>query len=120
VELYPALTVVPDATTVAFDADHPDGANYVIVPAMSRDDDPAVLSWLRQQVDKGAIAIAICAGAKVAAAAGLLDGRRATTHWYFLPELLRKHPSVVYVADRRYELHGSLGTQFRSRLYREP
>ena len=40
VELYPALTVEPDATVAAFDARYPDGADYVIVPAMSRDDDP--------------------------------------------------------------------------------
>ena len=40
VTLYPALTVQPHATVSEFDARHPDGADYVIVPAMSRDDDP--------------------------------------------------------------------------------
>ncbi|CFE04153.1 transcriptional regulator [Bordetella pertussis] len=55
---------------------------------MSRDDDPAVLAWLREQARKGAIIIGVCAGAKVVAAAGLLDGKRATTHWYYLKELL--------------------------------
>ena len=45
VRLYPALTVEPDATIADFDARHPEGADYVIVPAMSRDDDPAVLAW---------------------------------------------------------------------------
>lgn len=44
VQLYPALQVEPDATIAAFDAAHPDGADYVIVPAMSRDDDPAVMA----------------------------------------------------------------------------
>lgn len=43
VQLYPALKVEPDATIAEFDAAHPDGADYVIVPAMSRDDDPAVM-----------------------------------------------------------------------------
>lgn len=54
----------------------------MIVPAMSRDDDPAVLAWLRQQSSKGAIVIGVRAGAKVVGAAGLLDGKRATTRWY--------------------------------------
>lgn len=43
VTLYPALSAAPDATIAAFDADHPSGADYVIVPAMSRDDDPSVM-----------------------------------------------------------------------------
>ena len=84
VTLYPALKIEPQATVAEFDTRHPEGADYVIVPAMSRDDDPAVLQWLRSQAAKGAIIIGVCAGAKVVAAAGLLDGRRATTHWYYL------------------------------------
>src|SRR5262245_28094588 len=40
VKLFPALTVLPDATLREFDAVHPGGADYVIVPAMKRDDDP--------------------------------------------------------------------------------
>ncbi len=67
-----------------FDARHPDGADYVIVPAMSRDDDPAVLERLKSQASKGAIVIGVCAGAKVVGEAGLLDGKRAMTHWYYL------------------------------------
>ena len=102
VQLYPALRVEPDATIAAFDAEHPDGADYVIVPAMSRDDDPAVLAWLREQSGKGARIIGVCAGAKVVGAAGLLDGRRATTHWYYLGALLKRSPSIDYVADRRF------------------
>ena len=47
----------------------------VIVPAMSRDDDPAVLEWLRSQAAKGAMIVGVCAGAKVVAEAGLLDGK---------------------------------------------
>lgn len=47
--LYPALKVEPQSTVANFDAQHPDGADYVIVPAMSRDDDPAALQWIRNQ-----------------------------------------------------------------------
>lgn len=101
VRLYPALRVEPQATVAEFDVQNPDGADYVIVPAMSRDDDPVVLAWLRQQAAKGATVIGICAGGKIVAEAGLLDGKRATTHWYYLDEIREKHPAMSYVADRR-------------------
>jgi putative intracellular protease/amidase len=101
VRLFPALTVQPDATIAEFDARYPDGADYVVVPAMSRDDDPAVLRWIKRQAAHGATVIGVCAGAKVVGAAGLLDGRRATTHWYYLREL-RRNPNIVYVKDRRF------------------
>jgi transcriptional regulator GlxA family with amidase domain len=110
VKLFPALTVEPHATVAAFDAQHPDGADYVIVPAMSRDDDPAALAWIRNQAARGATIIGVCAGAKVVAAAGLLDGKRATTHWYYLEELRSKYPRVQYVADRRIVVDGGVAT----------
>jgi transcriptional regulator GlxA family with amidase domain len=110
VDLYPALKVEPQATIVDFDRQHPEGADYVIVPAMSRDDDPAVLEWLKSQAENGAIIVGVCAGAKVVAAAGLLDGKRATTHWYYLDELRRKHPDIRYVADRRLVVDGGVAT----------
>lgn len=110
VELYPALTVEPDVTVAEFDRQHPDGADYVIVPAMSRDDDPAALEWIRSQAEKGATIIAVCAGAKVVAAAGLLDGRRATTHWYYVDEMLERSPAITYVADRRIVVDDGVAT----------
>jgi putative intracellular protease/amidase len=110
VSLYPVLKVIPDATVADFDARHPEGADYVIVPAMSRDDDPSALRWIRAQADKGAIVIGVCAGAKVVASAGLLDGRRGTTHWYYLDELLDEHPEIHYMADRRLVVDRGVAT----------
>nr|WP_210258652.1 DJ-1/PfpI family protein [Devosia sp. 919] len=110
VQLYPALQVEPDAAVSEFDAAHPEGADYVIVPAMSRDDDPAVMAWLQQQSAKGAIVIGVCAGAKVVGAASLLDGKRATTHWYYLRDLLGRSPTIDYVADRRFVMDGHVAT----------
>jgi transcriptional regulator GlxA family with amidase domain len=107
VQLFPVLKVEADATITEFDATHPTGADYVIVPAMSRDDDPAALAWIKSQAKKGAVIIGICAGAKVVASAGLLDGKRATTHWYYLGEMLKRHPTIRYVADRRMVSDGS-------------
>jgi putative intracellular protease/amidase len=108
--LFPVLTVAPDATIADFDARHPDGADYVIVPAMRRDDDPAVLHWIADQAAKGAIVIGVCAGAKIVANAGLLDGKRATTHWYYVEALRDKHPTIRYVADRRLVVDGRVAT----------
>ena len=101
VALYPALTVEPDTTVADFNASHPDGADYVIVPAMSRDDDPAALQFIKEQSAKGALIIGICFGVKVVAATGLLDNKRGTAHWFALKELRKKHPTMQYVANRR-------------------
>lgn len=110
VQLYPALRVEPDATIAEFDAEHPEGADYVIVPAMSRDDDPVVLAWLQDQFRKGAKILGVCAGAKVVGAAGLLDGKRATTHWYYRSEMLKRSPTIEYVTDRRMVADGKIVT----------
>lgn len=110
VTLFPVLKVEPDATIAAFDARHADGADYVIVPAMSRDDDPAVLQWIKGQAEKGAIIIGVCAGAKVVASTGLLDGKSATTHWYYLKEMRERHPAIGYVRDRRIVVDRGVAT----------
>jgi len=110
IEFYPALRVEAQASVAEFDARNPDGADYVIVPAMYRDDDPAVLTWLKGQAKKGAIIVGVCAGAKVVAAAGLLDNRRGTTHWYYVDELRWKHPTLHYVADRRLVVDRGVAT----------
>ncbi|MEH2522312.1 MULTISPECIES: DJ-1/PfpI family protein [unclassified Bradyrhizobium] len=110
VTLFPALKVEPQATTAEFDARHSDGADYVIVPAMSRDDDPEALQWIRDQSAKGAIVIGVCVGAKVVGDAGLLHGKRATTHWYSIKELRGKHPTMRYVRDRRLVVDDGVAT----------
>ena len=110
VRLFPVLTVEPEATIAEFDRAHPDGADYVIVPAMSRDDDPAALQWIKSQAASGAIIVGVCAGAKVVGKTGLLDGRRATTHWYYLKQLRDRHPAINYVVDRRLVVDRGVAT----------
>ncbi|WP_106401095.1 GlxA family transcriptional regulator [Actinocorallia populi] len=55
---------------------------------------PEALEALRSAAARGARIASICVGAFILAASGLLDGRRATTHWAYARELARLHPSV--------------------------
>jgi putative intracellular protease/amidase len=108
--LYPVFKVEPQATVADFDARFPDGADYVIVPQMKHQDDPAVLQWIKEQRGKGATVIGVCAGALIVANTGLLDGHRATTHWYYLDKLLEQHPSIQYVENRRLVVDRGVAT----------
>jgi transcriptional regulator GlxA family with amidase domain len=110
VTLFPTLKVEPQATIAEFDAQHPDGADYVIVPAMTREDDPVALQWIRNQSARKAIIVGVCVGAKVVGEAGLLHGKRATTHWYSIKELRGKHPTMRYVKDRRLVVDDGVAT----------
>ena len=102
VKLMPALTIVPDATIAEFDLRYPDGADYVIVPALHNAQNPKLITWLKAQSAKHAVIVGICAGAWVLANAGLLDGRRGTTIWASIDRLRAVHPSMRYIANRRY------------------
>jgi transcriptional regulator GlxA family with amidase domain len=62
----------------------------------------ALIRQLQQAVQRGATVASMCTGAFVLAAAGLLDGRRATTHWMHAPLLARLYPQVMVEADRLY------------------
>lgn len=107
VRLWPStVTIEPDLTLAAFDAAHPAGADYVVVPALVDRERPAIRAWLREQAAHGATIVAICDGAWTVAAAGLLDGRRATGHWHSLGPLANKYPAATWIRDRRYVVDG--------------
>jgi transcriptional regulator GlxA family with amidase domain len=110
VSLYPVLEAEVTQDLAGFDRAYPAGADYVIVPAMREDDDPAITAWLKQQADRGARIIGVCAGGLVVGRAGLLDGRRFTTHWYYRDTLLERHPGAVYVPHQRYVIDRDVAT----------
>ncbi len=110
VNLMPALAVEVQRDLDDFDRIHPEGADYVIVPAMHTDDDPVILAWLRSQADKGARLIGICAGVRVLGQAGLLDGREFTGHWYDRGTLKRRHPLARHRPNQRYWADGPIVT----------
>lgn len=60
---------------------------------------PAILSAIRRAHAHGARLLTICSGVFVLAQAGLLDGRRATTHWRYTETLRRLHPRVLVDPD---------------------
>ncbi|MEV4165758.1 helix-turn-helix domain-containing protein [Nonomuraea dietziae] len=81
------------------------GADLVAVPAWPQLDAPVpepLLAALREAAGRGARVLTVCTGAFLPAAAGLLDGRCATTHWQFAELLSRRHPRVRVVPDILY------------------
>ena len=71
---------------------------------------PALIAALRRAAARGATVAAVCTGAFVLAEAGLLDGRRATTHWGYADRLARQHPAVTVEPDRIYVVDGPVAT----------
>ncbi len=71
-------------------------ADTIIIPARSFSGPPPeeLLDGLRAAHAGGARLLSVCTGAFVLAAAGVLDGKRATTHWMYSAELARRYPKV--------------------------
>jgi transcriptional regulator GlxA family with amidase domain len=110
VALWPALRLDVETTLDAFDHAHPDGADVVVVPAMHDSANPTTRAWLRAQAAHGATLVAVCDGALVLAGTGLLDGRRATGHFYSAPQRRRDFPAVHWVDDTRWVQDGRFVT----------
>lgn len=71
---------------------------------------PALLTHLRAAAARGARLCSICSGVFVLAAAGLLDGRRATTHWRYTDQLAQRFPAIDVLPDALYVDDGQLIT----------
>ncbi|MGW7684232.1 helix-turn-helix domain-containing protein [Kribbella sp. NPDC054772] len=90
-----------------------DRADTIVVPGwlpINREPTAAVTRALTRAHRRGARLVSICSGAYVMAATGLLDGRRAATHWRYADELQRRFPAVQVDPDVLYIDHGDVAT----------
>jgi transcriptional regulator GlxA family with amidase domain len=97
------LTVVPDHTFA--DAPPPD----VIVVGAHRPSE-AELSWLKRSSATAGITMSVCTGASVLARAGLLDGQKAATHYWFTEEYGKRWPKVTFVPGARFVESGQVAS----------
>ncbi|MFF9195945.1 GlxA family transcriptional regulator [Streptomyces sp. NPDC014779] len=72
--------------------------------------DPAVVARVRELAGRSRRVASVCVGAHILAAAGLLDGRRATTHWSTAGQLAADHPEVEVDADPIFIRDGDVWT----------
>jgi transcriptional regulator GlxA family with amidase domain len=72
--------------------------------------DQRILKFVRRAAERARRVTSVCSGAFILAAAGLLDGRRATTHWSRTAEFARRFPKVRLEADRIYVKDGPVWT----------
>ncbi|UNO40846.1 helix-turn-helix domain-containing protein [Streptomyces sp. MST-110588] len=125
--LYEVLTCAPEPGETRTDADFTiyvahgpealEEADTVVVPASQEsygmDDEGRLLPSVAEamaRIRPGARVASICTGSFVLAAAGLLDGRRATTHWKSAQEFRRRFPAVALDADVLYADEGNVLT----------
>ncbi|WP_137293863.1 GlxA family transcriptional regulator [Nocardioides dongxiaopingii] len=92
--------VVADADVVVVPSWHPPPAPV----------DPRLCDLLVAAHARGAVVVGLCLGAFPLAAAGLLDGRRAATHWLATDQLAAQHPATVVDATALYVDHGDVLT----------
>lgn len=119
--LYPVTTaagvrVLPDVT---FAEVARESIDTLLVPGSVETDDrgrvraltdPTVVGWVKALAERTRRVTSVCVGAHVLAAAGLLDGRRATTHWSTARQLAAEHPEVRVDADPIFIRDGDVWT----------
>ena len=108
-----ALAVVPDYSLSDVDAGTAPEPAVIVIPAVvspaGRKEQP-LREWLARRAGRGAHLLGVCAGSRLLATAGLLDGRRATSHWSKLRGLQRSRPQVDWVRGQRYVQDGKITT----------
>ncbi|MCB5906046.1 GlxA family transcriptional regulator [Streptomyces pinistramenti] len=76
----------------------------------SRAIDPGVIDWLRRHAPHAQRKVSVCGGALLLAEAGLLDGRRVTTHWALCERFAAQYPAIEVVPEPIYVRDGDVVT----------
>jgi transcriptional regulator GlxA family with amidase domain len=74
------------------------------------EEDEALIAWLREAAKRARRVTSVCTGAFLLARAGLLDGRRATTHWASCADLAERYPAVTVEPDPIFVRDGNAAT----------
>ena len=103
------LRVTPDEDLREFRVPRPD---LLIVPGGegSRRPAPELSGWLRSHGRQAERLVSVCTGAFLLAAAGLLDGRRVTTHWAYCASLAARYPQVSVEQEPIFVRDGNVAT----------
>jgi len=72
--------------------------------------DPALVKWVRERANKARRVASVCTGAFLLGASGVLDGRRAVTHWSYCAELARRFPEIRVEPDPIFVRDGTVWT----------
>jgi putative intracellular protease/amidase len=103
VALSGGLDVVPDFSFAELDAQLGRDPDLIIVPnIVDVRANEAVRAWVRHHGAQRSTVMSVCAGAEMLAATGLIDGRRATTHWGDIRRIERGYPAVNWLRGQRY------------------
>ena len=97
-------------------------ADIIIVPGWSDLDtppQPAVQEELRQAYQRGAMLVGLCYGAYVLAYSGLLDGKRAVTHWMGEHDFKQRFPKVLLNTNELYVVEGTKASRWKFPLAEE-
>ena len=73
-------------------------------------DQASTLAWIQRTAKRSERVVSVCSGARVLAAAGLLDGRRVTTHWESCSQLASDCPQVTVESDALFVQDGKFWT----------
>jgi transcriptional regulator GlxA family with amidase domain len=118
------IAIAPEASI-----DDVECTDIIVVPTSGLDldlklvENSALIPWLQRHHEAGAYVVGVCMGAAYLAAAGLLDGRMATTHWAVCDDMARRfpaprwHPELFVTEDQRVLCSGGVGSSIDISLY---
>ena len=109
VALSGGLDVVPDFSFDGLDARLGRDPDLIVIPnIVDVRGNESLRKWVREHGRKQSLVMSVCAGAETLAATGLVDGRRATTHWGEIARIERAYPAVQWVRGQRYVDDGQI------------